>query len=528
MLVTSREPLHVAAEHEYPVSALSEPDAVALFTERAQAIQPGLVANGAVAAICERLDRLPLALELAAARVNVLSLEGILERLDHRLGMLTRGARDLPARHQTLRQTIGWSYELLDEPERRGFARLGVFAGWTLEAAEAVCELGLDALASLIDKSLVRRRVTEPDTESRYAMLETIREYALERLGESELDQATRRRHAQHFLDLAERAYPELRGPESEDWLGRIEADHDNMRAALAFALSESDSETALRLAGALQRFWMVRGHLAEGRRWTEAALAEPGRSQARLRALRGLALLDLEQSELERPQLLAEEALALSVEHGDALEEAKAAGLLADVAWYRGEMAVARGRYEQAVEAARAAGDELEVAINLHNLGQVCRVSAEPALAESYLSESLQIFTALQDAFGQGGALLGLVYIATARGDRELGMSRLTSATELFYGLGHIAGLAECLVSFGKLAADGGDPALAARVWGSASALGAEIGRDLSGPAAQEHNQEVVAAREALGAEAFDSSWAEGKELGIDEAIAYVREAPQ
>jgi tetratricopeptide (TPR) repeat protein len=529
VLVTSREPLHVAAEHEYPVAALSEPDALTLFSERAQAIRPGLEANGEVAAICERLERLPLALELAAARVNVLSLEGILERLDHRLGVLTRGPRDLPSRHQTLRQTIDWSYELLDEPERLGFARLGVFAGgWTLDAAEAVCGLDLDGLASLIDKNLVRRRLSPRDGVSRYAMLETIREYALERLDENEPEQETRRRHARFFLDLAERAYPQMRGAETGIWLDRIEADLDNLRGALGFALAQNDSETALRLAGALARYWIVRGQLAEGRRWLQAALAEPGQDEVRPRALIGLALLDLEQGELERPEALAEEALALALEHADPVEEARAAGLLADVAWYRSDLALARTRYERAVDASRLAGDKREVAINLHNLAEVCRVAGDADVAEGYLQECLHLFMELQDPLGQGGTMLILVNLAAARGDREQSMSFLTRATEQFLSIRHVGGIAECLVASGRLAADRGELATAARAWGAASTLGAEIGRDLSNLSAREHTQAVAAARAELGGEAFDSCWAEGEQLNPDEAAAYLLEGSQ
>jgi predicted ATPase/DNA-binding winged helix-turn-helix (wHTH) protein len=527
VLVTSREPLHVAAEHEYPVAALSEPDAVTLFTARARTIRPEIEGNGEVAAICERLDRLPLALELAAARVNVLSLEGILERLDQRLGVLTRAAKDVPSRHQTLRRTIDWSYALLDETEQLGFARLGVFSGgWTLEAAETICGLDLDALASLIDKSLVRRRARGSDGGTRYGMLATIREYALERLDEVDPEQATARQHADFFLELAERAYPNLRGAQSAAWLNRIEHDHDNMRAALEFALVQADAGTAIALAGALARYWMVRGQLSEGRRWLEAALALPGQPAVRPRALRGLALLDLEQGELEQPQALAEEALALALENGDAPEAARAAGLLADAAWYRGDLDTAQTRYEQAVTEARAGGDELELAINLHNLGEVHRTRDELDAAETCLQESLRIATELQDNFGQAGALLGLVYVADMRIERELGLSLLTQATELLLGIRHVGGIAECLVSFGKLTAESGDPASAARAWGAASALGAEIGRDLSNPAVATAQEDAVAdARSVLGDEAFDRIWSEGERLSLEEAATIVLE---
>jgi predicted ATPase len=525
VLVTSREPLHIAAEREYPVAALSEKDAVTLFTERARAIRPEIQGNSEVEAICERLDRLPLALELAAARVNVLSLDGILDRLSQRLGVLTHGAKDLPLRHQTLRQTIDWSYELLDEAEQHGFARLGVFAGgWTLEAAETICQLDLDSLASLIDKSLVRRRATDSDGETRYGMLATIREYALERLHEREPDQTTARRHADFFVELAERAYPNMRGAQSGSWLDRIEHDHDNMRAALEYALGSADAGTAIALGGALARYWMVRGQLSEGRRWLTAALAVPGQTTKRPRALRGLALLDLEQGELEQPQALAEEALALALEQADAPEAARAAGMLADVAWYRGDLDTAEARYEQAVAEARAGGDQLEVAINLHNLGEVYRARADLEKAETCLQESLRIATGLRDDFGRAGALLGLVYVADTRGKPDLALTLLTQATQLVVGIRHVGAIAECLVSFGKLSAESGDPALAARAWGAASALGAEIGRDLSNPAvATAQEGALAAARSALGDEAFERGWSEGERLSLEEAAAIV-----
>jgi predicted ATPase/DNA-binding SARP family transcriptional activator len=527
VLATSREPLHVAAEHEYPVAGLPETDAVALFNERARAIRPDLRANGEVTAICHRLDRLPLALELAAARVNVLPVEAILAKLDDRLGMLTRGARDLPERHQTLRETIAWSYQLLDEAEQQAFARLGVFAGgWTLEAAEAVCGIELDDLASLIDKCLVVRHEQHSAFEARYGMLETIREYATERLTEAEPDEETCRRHTDWFLDFAERAYPHLRGGESGAWLDRMEREHDNLRAALSFLLRGDDLERAVQLAGALSRFWMTHGHLMEGQRWLEDVLGRGGKQERRVRALRGLAILLMERGELERPEALAEEALELAVESGNQHEAARAAGLLADVAAYRDDMDTARERYEQAAEAARRAGDDREAAVNLYNLGHVARVQGDLDRADALFEETHGMFSELDDRVGQAGTVLGLAETAQLRGDEARIPPRLVRALELMLDVGYPGGIVDCLNLIGGFAADTGDPGRAAKVWGAASGLDEKIGRDAAHPSdAAGYNEALAAARAACGEETFDRLWAEGKQLSLEATAAYAFE---
>jgi predicted ATPase/DNA-binding SARP family transcriptional activator len=519
VLVTSRESLHVLAEHVYPLNGLSKDDAEELFNERARAIRPDLNASGEVAAICERLDRLPLALELAAARVNVLPVETILEKLDDRLGTLTRGPRDLPERQQTLRETIAWSYQLLDARERQTFGRLGVFAGgWTLEAAEVVCEVEVDDLASLVDKSLV-----VGGEHGRYGMLETIREYASERLTEDESDQATCRRHADWFLDFAERAYPHLRGSESSDWLERMEREHDNLRAALSFLLEDEDLERAVQLAGALSRFWMTRGHLSEGKRWLEEVLSRGGKQERRVRALRGLAILLMEQGELARAEELAEEGLSLAVEAGSEYETARTAGLLGDVAAYRDDMDTARARYEQAAESARRAGDDREAAVNLYNLGHVARVQGDLDRADELFEQTHEIFIALDDRVGQGATTLGLAETAQLRGDQSLIPTRLVRALELMVDIGYPGGIVDCLNLIGGFAADTGDPGRAAKVWGTAAALDDKIGRDAAHPSdAAMQNEALATARSACGEETFDRLWAEGKELGQDEAVAY------
>ncbi|MDP8931409.1 MAG: AAA family ATPase [Actinomycetota bacterium] len=310
VVVTSRAVLRLYGEHEYPVPPLGLPDpnhlpdlgaltqyeAVALFVQRATAVRPGFTVTNhnapAIAEICARLDGLPLAIELAAAQIRLLTPEAILARLGSRLRLLVSGPRDLPKRQQTLRETIDWSYELLEASEQRLFARLAVFvAGWSLEEAEAVCgppeELGMEVfegLSSLAEKSLVVVREDSP--EPRFAMLETIREFALERLADGGEEEQQRRRHAETYLALAERAEPELVGPERRRWLDRLEREHDNFRSALAWSIQQGEVGTALRLVGALWRLWQARGYLGEGRRWTEEALQLPGaESNARVLA---------------------------------------------------------------------------------------------------------------------------------------------------------------------------------------------------------------------------------------------------
>src|SRR5215210_1466106 len=296
LLVTSRSPLRVLGEHEYPVAPLTGSAATTLFVERVQAVRPEFRLSGpaepAVREICVRLDGLPLALELAAARCRLLSPEAILARLEHSLVLLIGGARDLPARQQTLRDTMAWSYGLLAAAERRLFAQLAVFAGgWSIGAAEAVSRSKdvFETIASLVDKNLVVQQ-TDGETEPRFTMLETIHEYAREQLARSGEAGAASERHAAWCLDLAERAEPQLTGVEQAGWLARLEREHDNLRVALTWLHSSDNVEAQLRLAGALSRFWHVRGYLREGRSWLEDALRRDDRSSpaARANAFRG------------------------------------------------------------------------------------------------------------------------------------------------------------------------------------------------------------------------------------------------
>jgi predicted ATPase len=362
VLVTSRVALRLSGEHEFPVPPLTVPgptavsaaedlhrySAFALFTERARAAHPGFTLTPenarAVAELCNRLDGLPLAIELAAARVKLFSPRALLSRLGRRLDLLKDGPRDRPARHQTLRQAIAWSYDLLDEDVRRFFRALSVFVGGcSLEAAEAVCGTGsaldvIDGVATLVDQNLLRRdedRAGEP----RFLMLETIRSYALERLGQSGEEAATRQAHAAYFLALAEEAEAALTGAEQLDWLNRLDTEHDNLRAAVLWAQDHAEAETGLRLGAALWRFWIIRGHIDEGGTYLKRMLALPGEDVlpvARARALNGLGTLLHNRGDNYEARSCLEEGLALLRQQGD---RRGTATVLNNLAWVACEL---------------------------------------------------------------------------------------------------------------------------------------------------------------------------------------------
>jgi predicted ATPase len=350
LLVTSREPLRIAGEQEFPVPPLAVPDltgsvaptelascaAVAYFLQRARAVRPDFALTTenapAVAEVCRRLDGLPLAIELAASRIKVLSPQGLLVRLADRLTLLSRDARDAPARHQTMRDAIAWSHDLLSPDERALFRRLAVFAGGvTLEAAAAVCldgaaESALDLLTSLVDKSLLDK-VGQPRDEPRFAMLETIRAFGFERLEAAREAEATRRRMAAWLVDLLAPAYSQLYGPAHRRWQDLLAAEHDNVRAVLAWAVDRGEAETAQRIVAATLPFWLVQGHLLEGRRWGERALAiGPTPDAVRAAALGYTGWMAFAQGDEPRAIELIEGSLALARRTGDGLVVARSA----------------------------------------------------------------------------------------------------------------------------------------------------------------------------------------------------------
>src|SRR5215203_3060802 len=427
VLATSRAPLGLYGEHEFPVPPLTLPDlkrppplerltqyeAVGLFVERARALKPDFSITNesapAVAEICVRLDGLPLAIELAAARIKMLPPKAMLQRLTSRLKLLTGGARDLPERQRTLRGTIEWSHALLDEGEQVLFGRLAVFSGGrTLEAIGAICDAdgdltveAFEGISSLLNKSLLRQE-EGPDGEPRFVMLETVHEFAREKLGQSAEAEEIKRVHAQYFLTLAEEAYPELRGADQLEWLERLEAEHDNMRAALTWALKRNEAEVALRLGGALSVFWLLRDYHSEGRRWLQEALAIDGRGSpgSRAMALAGAGRLASEQGDLDRVQQACEEGLELLAHEAREASEAKLNLLesLGWVAWQREELGQAQQLFEEILALSREMRDTWWLASSLFSLALVPHYLGDSERATELYEESIDLFRELGD----------------------------------------------------------------------------------------------------------------------------------
>ena len=524
VLATSREALRVAGEREHPVpplglpplpgpsgppgtsaapppdpAALSQYEAVALFVERAVAAKPGFAVTNAtapaVAELCHRLDGLPLAIELAAARVKVLSPPALLARLGDRLGVLTGGRRDAPARQQTLRAAIAWSYDLLAPAEQALFARLAVFAGgWTLEAAEAgvggapaagaeppVDGLDvLEGLASLVDKSLVRQAEAEgPEAEPRFAMLETVREFARERLAAGGEAAALRRAHAAYYLALAEQAAPELEGPRQLTWLGRLEAEHENLRQALRWSQESGQAAPGLRLAAALWPFWRSRGRHREGRAWLEAALALPGaaaRTPARAAALCVAGSLAGALGDGAAARARLEASVALWRELGDARGLGRALAQLGFATTPR-DAAAARALVEEAVALARAAGDRSGLAYALRILGNVEAPRRAAPAGPAPLEESAALFRELGDAWGLSRALTGLGARALGEGDLPAARAYLEEALARRREADDQIGVAWVLNNLGALALRQGEPRRAAELLEEGRALAQDLG---------------------------------------------------
>ena len=473
ILVTSREVLRLRAEHQFAVPPLALPDprhlpdeqslahvpSVHLFIQRAQAIRADfhLTTNNAatIAEICVQLDGLPLAIELAAARVKVLSLQALLTRLEHRLQLLTGGARDLPKRQQTLRNTIQWSYDLLSEQEQRLFRRLAVFVGGcTLEAVEAVCgALGtasagqalsvLDGVASLIDKSLVQQTAQEGE-QSRLVMLETLREYGLEMLASGGEAEATCEAYAAYYLAQAEQAEPELSGPQQITWFERLEREHDNLRAALSWFLEhDSDrqsTELVLRFGGALSQFWEIRGYVSEGRQWLERVLDKSRgvRSAIRAKALIGAGQIATLQDDFGQTEVLCREGLALYRELGDHRGSATALSSLGYAAMMRSNYPEARALLEEALALFREVGDTGGCVSALNILASVLFYQGEYARAHALLDESRVLSRAAGDVqhHALSLALLGLVLLF--RGDLAQAYARLEESLSVSREVGH------------------------------------------------------------------------------------------
>jgi predicted ATPase len=461
LLVTSREPLRVRDERVVPVLPLALPDAealpdldrlsqvpaVALFVERVREVQPAFALTAAnaqaVAEICRRLDGLPLALELAAARSNLLPPEALLARLVHRLPLLTRGARDVPQRQQTLRNTIAWSYDLLAEGEKALFRRLAVFVGgFTLEAVQAVCVLDaastapsqdgalvavLDQLAELLDKSLVQPQQGERGVP-RFTILETIHEYASEQLVASGEVAALQERHADYFLRVAEEADPYMYGPERDVWIERLDREEANLRAALAWSKADKDAvQTGLGLVGALGYYWSLRGSVREGRTWLESMLErtdDTDRSAARGKALLGAGWLAWDEGDYAAASLRAEESLSIARELGDKRTIGTVEWLLGLVCMGQRNSAAARPLLEESRTLFQELGDRSGEALSLYFLGMAAYFSGDLAEARAHYEESMRLFRELGDVFGVTWVMSALEVVGLPQGDEELARS--------------------------------------------------------------------------------------------------------
>jgi non-specific serine/threonine protein kinase len=553
VLVTSRSVLRLSGEHAVVVPPLGLPaasaepgestmtEAVRLFADRAAAAWTGFMLTDAdapaVAAICARLDGLPLAIELAAARVRHLTPAALLAGLDQRLPLLTGGPRDAPARLQTMRNAIDWSHDLLSTVERALFRRLAVFVGgFDLATAEAVAggrEIdppstsplsALDGIASLVDKSLLRR-MDGPGYGPRFAMLETVREYALERLAASGEGEATRARHAAWCLDVAERGFAALvLGRSLEpDWLDRFEAEHGNLRAALDWLDRSKDDARFARLAGVLGPFWFFRGHLAEGRRWLERALPRAAVSAPRDRAMvmNSLGVL---------LQVLGEPARAADLVQ-TAMSHWEAAGeeaLASQAAMIHGWMALKEGDYARAATELAASGARFRplaadwwMAKARYHEGEAALGLGEAARARAYFADALGRFRELDDPWGIASALQGLGAASCDGGDHAGAASLYLEALARLRSSGATEGLATWLASVATLAGTAGRPVAAARLFGAAAALCQAFGATFGLPERERFARAEASARASCGATAFSDAETAGRAMAAEQAVA-------
>ena len=533
VLATSRERLHLVGEQEYPLPPLESSDAAALFAARARMASPDLDFEpdaSEIAAICSRLDGLPLAIELAAAHVRMLPLSAILDRLEQRLPFLTDGPRDLPERQRTLSATIEWSYSSLNEAEQALLARLAVFAGgWTLEAAEKIAGYAdvLPILAALRDKSLIVPRVAN-DGGPRFAMLDTIGEYALQRLRERGDEALAQRLHAQYFLGLAERAEPELQGSRQAEWLARLAEEHRNIGAALAWADEAGDGELLLRAAAALWRFWFIRGHLTEGRMWLKRALERrPAQPSAWLsRALLGATTLAAAGDDITTAQRHATERVQVCRGLGGDEAIAGALGALANVTVMLGELGDAARLYEQAAEHARAAGADEALAAIMNNLGYVMLLDEEAAGGETRCREAARLFEELGFRTEAAGAWLNVAIAVLAQARPHEALPVLDRSLETYADVQHADCISYCLDAYAAAAAELGEPRRAAVLIGAARALGRQTGGTPPPLERALRDRTKLAVEAALGARTFGDACRAGEGLTQEDAIGLARAA--
>jgi predicted ATPase/DNA-binding SARP family transcriptional activator len=529
VIVTSRAPLHVAAEHEYTVPPLADDEAAELFVTRAQAANPSFALTeqnaAAVAELCVRLDGLPLAIELAAARSKLLPPVALLARLGNRLELLTGGRRDAPRHQQTLRMTLDWSYDLLDPGAQRLLAQLGVFAGGcTLASAESVCRVDgsvLEGLAALVDESLVTQRESD---EPRFMLLELVRDYAIERLSASGESDETSRRHLEHFVAFAEEAEPGLAGSDQARWLALVAGEHDNLRAALAYALETGDSELALRLVVGVRRFWQIHGYLAEGRQSLEAALAvtQDAPSELRANGFNMAGILAGEQGDFD----------AARVRFTAAAEEARAVGAtralssalvnLGNLAFFGGDADVARELYKESIDHFASLGDLRGQARAKENIGLLSLTADDAAEAVAWLIAARDLAREVGDELEVGGATRSLAAAMIELGEIAEATSLLGESLGIARELGDTHGIAVCLEIFAGLAATTGEASRAATLFGASDAVRASIG------ARRQPDHEILYERwlartlSLLDTSAYSRRYEDGRVLTLDEAAAF------
>lgn len=521
VLVTSRAVLHLYGEQELSVQPLVLPDlkrmpvvddlasieSVRLFVERAQAVKTGFAvteANAAsIAAICVRLDGLPLAIELAAARVRMLPPGALLARLDNQLKLLTGGGVDRDPRQQTLRGTIAWSHDLLDSSEKGLFRRLAVFAGgFSIEAGEAVANGGedlildvFDGMASLVEKSLLRQE-SDGEREPRFVMFESVREFGIESLINSGEAEQVRQHHAEYYLSFAEQAEPHLSGPEQIFWLDQLEQEQGNLDAALRWLHDQRQTRLALRLAGALGPFWSLRGHFSQGRSHLDALLAMAGMEhsqQERTKALNAAGVLAESQGDFHRASELYEESLAIARQLGDARVVAQALNNLGSVAISWSDLDRAQVTLEEALDAAREVGDKYEMATSLVDLGRVAHMRSDFEAATDLYQKGLIIFREIGNHSQISKTLNNLGSVAQEQGRNDRAETLLKESLTLHRAVGDTRSVAGTLVNLGEVARVQGNDEYAAELYGQSKAMAEEIGDKLGMAIAIENHARLL-----------------------------------
>lgn len=598
VLCTSRVALRISGEHEFFVPPLALPDlahlpgafdlavlaenpAIALFAARARAVQPvfALTAENAraVAEVCHRLDGLPLAIELAATRIKLFSPAALLARLDHRLPFLTGGLRDAPARQRTLEAAIAWSYDLLDEAEKLCLARLGVFwGGWTLEAAEVVCgdDVAMtDAIASLLDKSLVQAP-DAGDGEPRFMMLETIREFALARLSERGETQDVRARHARYYLQLAVEAERGLQGADQVRWMRRLNAENNNLRAALAWSLSahatratQGDAELGLRAAAALWWFWWTNGQVGEGRDWLAQLLARPASDAVRARASLGAGILAFFAGDFGAATPLCEYARDASVGLGDAITHgyaifmigtvqtlsgdadgghvllAQGASILrqagAPAAWYvgvtslaqtllsfeRDDLGAAQRHADEGMAVFRMLGQPYGIGLAFNYQGDVARRRDDQRIATARYEAALPLLRQANAKSEIPAVLHNLAHSLLAQGDAARAQALFAEGLELHREVGNRMGMAECLIGLAAVALAQGQPRRAVTLLGAVDALLASLSMPLFASVQAVYQRIADAAYVALGEHAWADAQQAGRAIALAEVVNFAQD---